>query len=261
MAQAPRRPVPSFRYEEALWAADLRHVAGVDEVGRGPVAGPVFAAAVILDPKQKRTRWMRDLRDSKMLDAAERERLAAVVRREALAWSISWSTVAEINAWGISKANYTAMVRAVSGLDIHPEHLLIDGPITVDHPLPQTAIIDGDAYCTSIAAASVIAKVARDALMSDLGFFYPNYGFEIHKGYATKDHLERIERYGVCSQHRNSWLAVQRRHAVFEAGEALDDPEALSEILDAVLNDMDRESSSVEAHNGVMNSMGTAHLV
>jgi len=258
MAQAPR-PVPSFRYEEAIWSSDSLHVAGVDEVGRGPVAGPVFAAAVILDPAKKRTRWMRDLRDSKMLEAAERERLAAAVRKEALAWSVSWSTVREINAWGISKANYTAMVRAISSLDVAPEHLLIDGPITVDHPLPQTAIIDGDAYCTSIAAASVIAKVARDALMCDLGYFYPKYGFELHKGYATKEHLERIERYGVCSQHRYSWLAVQRRHAVFTGSEQDDDTDL--EIPDFLTAASMAQMSNVEAHNGVMDSMGTAHLV
>jgi ribonuclease HII len=203
---------------------------------------------------------MKELRDSKMLDGADRERLAKAVRAEAVSWSIAWSTVREINAWGISKANYTAMVRAISSLDVPPEHLLIDGPITVDHPLPQTAIIDGDAYCTSIAAASIIAKVARDTLMCELDYFFPNYGFAIHKGYATRDHLERIERYGVCSQHRDSWLAVQRRAAVFtsleEAEAAEDEPPSFltvgAEVPPILI---------AAAHNGVMDSMGTAQLV
>ena len=209
MALGPR-PVPSTCIEEALWASDLRHVAGVDEVGRGPVAGPVYAAAVVLDP-YKRPAWLAELRDSKELIAVERERLAAAVRSEALSWAVGWATAAEIDAWGISRANSMAMVRAISGLGVVPQHILIDGPITVDHPLPQRAVVDGDATCTSIAAASVVAKVARDALMCDLDYFYPNYGFAVHKGYATRDHLERIERYGLCSQHRRSWLAVQRR--------------------------------------------------
>jgi ribonuclease HII len=182
----------------------------VDEVGRGPIAGPVYAAAVILHP-DRRPDWLSELRDSKVLPASDRERLAEVVRREAFAFGIGWCTVTEIDQWGIGPANKRAMVRALNALPVWPEHVLIDGPLPINHPLPQKTIIDGDATCTSIAAASIVAKVARDALMCDLDREYPAYGFAAHKGYATKEHLERLDKYGPSVEHRRSWLAVQRR--------------------------------------------------
>jgi ribonuclease HII len=209
MAAGPRLQ-PSTAVEESLWASGRRFVAGVDEVGRGPLAGPVYAAAVILD-RDRRPDWLGELRDSKELLANDRQRLAEAVRQEALDFAIGWATVREIDAWGIGLANKMAMIRAINGLHLRPEHVLIDGPLKVTHPLPQYAIIDGDATCMSIAAASNVAKVARDALMCQLDQIYPEYGFASHKGYATPDHLERLARYGACSQHRRSWLAVQRR--------------------------------------------------
>lgn len=209
MAAGPRLQ-PSLHEEEALWAAGRRYVAGVDEVGRGPLAGPVFAAAVVLDSRC-RGGWLSDLRDSKTLTAAERERLAECVRREAPAFAIGWATVPEIDTFGISAANKLAMRRALDGLKLRPHCVLIDGPATIDYPLPQQAIIDGDALCTSIAAASIVAKVARDALMCDLDRFFPQYGFASHKGYATREHLERLARFGPCPQHRRSWRSVQLR--------------------------------------------------
>ena len=213
MTAAPR-PQPSLEMETALWAERHRFVAGVDEVGRGPLAGPVFAAAVILDT-EARPGWLDDLRDSKELSARERERLDEAIRNEAVAYAVGWSTVAEIDAIGIGPANYQAMSRALSALRVRPEYVLIDGPIKLKHnPLPQRAIVDGDATCMSIAAASIVAKVARDALMCDLDRDYPQYGFAVHKGYATADHLSAIERHGVCVQHRRSWAAVQRRAAI-----------------------------------------------
>ena len=211
MAAGPRLQ-PSTAVEESLWASGCRCIAGVDEVGRGPLAGPVYAAAVILD-REDRPSWLGELRDSKELLANDRQRLAEAVRREALDYAIGWATVREIDAWGIGLANKMAMVRAINGLRLRPDHILIDGPLKVTHPLPQYAIIDGDATCVSIAAASNVAKVARDALMCQLDQLYPEYGFAAHKGYATRDHLERLERYGACRQHRQSWLAVQRRVA------------------------------------------------
>ena len=205
------RPLPSTSVEEALWAGPCRYVAGVDEVGRGPLAGPVYAAAVILDPSA-RPGWLSEVRDSKVLTAAERERLSEVVRAEAPAFGVGWASVAEIDAWGITKANRVAMMRALSRLPLQAEHVLIDGPSRLpDWPAPQQAIVDGDATCASIAAASIVAKVARDAVMAQLDSYYPMYGFGSHKGYSTPFHLKQIELHGLCAQHRRSWGAVARR--------------------------------------------------
>jgi ribonuclease HII len=211
MAAGPR-PQPSTEIEEALWASDVRFVAGVDEVGRGPLAGPVYAAAVILNP-DLRPEWLCELRDSKVLLAAERERLSEAVREGAIAFGIGWSSVFEIDAIGIGRANKLAMVRAIEALPVAPQYVLVDGPLATGHALPERTVVDGDALCTSIAAASIVAKVARDAVMRHLDHLYPEYGFASHKGYATPDHLSRIERYGLCTQHRRSWAALQRRVA------------------------------------------------
>jgi ribonuclease HII len=203
------RPKPSTAAERALWP-DFGYVAGVDEVGRGPLAGPIFAAAVILNP-QKRPRWLRDLRDSKVLTAPERERLAKAVRDEVPAYGIGYASVAEIDAWGITTANRMAMVRAISVLPVRPRYVLIDGPNKLPaFPLPQRAIVDGDASCCSIAAASIVAKVARDEVMCRLDSLHPEYGFASHKGYATREHMQQIARHGTCVQHRRTWLSVQK---------------------------------------------------
>jgi ribonuclease HII len=203
--------VPSTSAEEPLWAAGRRLVAGVDEVGRGPLAGPVYAGAVILDP-DRLPAWLGEVRDSKELLAPDRERLAVAIRAEALSFGLGWSTVAEIDAWGIATANRVAMTRALGALKLRPHFVLIDGPLDLhQQPIPNRAIVDGDATCMSIAAASIVAKVARDGLMCRLDAVYPEYGFASHKGYATRDHLERLSRFGPSVQHRRSWLAVQRR--------------------------------------------------
>ncbi|HLG10978.1 MAG TPA: ribonuclease HII [Dehalococcoidia bacterium] len=208
--------MPSTSFEEALWAAGHPLVAGVDEVGRGPLAGPVYAAAVILDP-DARPGWISELRDSKVLTATERERLSQAIRQEAPDFGVGWATVAEIDAWGISLANRMAMVRALQALSSRPQHVLIDGPQRLpNYAAPQRAIIDGDALCCTIAAASIVAKVARDAVMRRLDAVYPAYGFAAHKGYATREHLEALERHGACVEHRRSWAAVQRRGALAE---------------------------------------------
>ena len=210
---AGTRLLPSTSFEEAFWASGDRLVAGVDEVGRGPLAGPVYAAAVILNP-EARPGWLTEVRDSKVLPASERERLAQSIRAEAQAYGIGWSTVPEIDAWGISAANRMAMVRALQALGSLPHRVLIDGPQTLPNfRAPQKAIVDGDALCCSIAAASIVAKVARDEVMCQMDVVFPQYGFAAHKGYATKGHIDALEQYGPCVQHRRSWLAVQRRGA------------------------------------------------
>lgn len=205
------RPLPTTLIEEAHWASGCLHVAGVDEVGRGPLAGPVYAAAVILK-HDERPSWLCEVRDSKEVPVADRERLALLIRDEALGFGIGWASVAEIDGWGISAANRVAMMRAVNQLPIRPRFLLIDGPAKLPAYLgPQRAVVDGDALCSTIAAASIIAKVARDRVMCDLDIVYPEYGFASHKGYATKDHLQALERFGPTIQHRRSWGAVRRR--------------------------------------------------
>ena len=217
---AGTRPLPSTSVEASFWRSGCTLVAGVDEVGRGPLAGPVFTAAVVLNPR-KRPGWLKEVRDSKVMTAKDRERLSEVVRREALDYAVGWSSVAEIDAWGIGLANKMAMIRAIDGLKSRPGVVLIDGPIGVKHPVPQRTIVDGDATCCTIAAASIVAKVARDAVMCHLDVIYPGYGFASHKGYATRDHLESIARQGMCEQHRRSWLAVQRKAAEGEVASLL----------------------------------------
>jgi len=158
------------------------------------------------------------LRDSKVLTATERERLSQAIRQEAPDFGVGWATVAEIDAWGISLANRMAMVRALQALSSRPQHVLIDGPQRLpNYAAPQRAIVDGDALCCTIAAASIVAKVARDAVMRRLDAVYPAYGFAAHKGYATREHLEALERHGACVEHRRSWAAVQRRGALADA--------------------------------------------
>jgi ribonuclease HII len=216
MAAHPRRQSkPSTREEQALWAAGYKYVAGVDEVGMGPLAGPVFTAAVILDPNRatgrKKYRWLSEVNDSKVMPAPDRERLAEVIKAECVSYAIAWSTVAEIDALNIRQANFLAMRRAVAGLGVKADHILIDGPWPLQYALPQKSIVDGDALVSSIAAASIVAKVARDAFMCHVSRFFPEWRFHEHKGYSTPDHLQRIAKYGASSQHRRSWLAVRRR--------------------------------------------------
>lgn len=206
---AGSRPLPTTREERALWSAGCRFVAGVDEVGRGPIAGPVYAAAVVLDPR-RRYGWLRDVRDSKVLTAAERERLDVFIRRDVVSYGIGYASVGEIDGWGITCANRMAMERALMALGVRAGYVLIDGPTGIKTTHAQKAIVDGDATCASIAAASIVAKVARDHVMCVLDGHFPQYGFAGHKGYATRDHLERLARFGPCDQHRRSWPRVRQ---------------------------------------------------
>jgi ribonuclease HII len=181
-------------------------VAGVDEAGRGPLAGPVVAAAVILD----RRRRIDGLRDSKQLDAACRERLARAIERRSLAWSVAWADAAEIDRLNILGATWLAMRRAILGLCVQPLSVEVDGNCLPSLrfngvELPGRAIIGGDDKVRAISAASIIAKVHRDRIMCALDRIHPAYGFSRHKGYATPEHRECISRFGPCQQHRQSF--------------------------------------------------------
>lgn len=186
------------------------HVAGVDEAGRGPLAGPVVAAAVVLDPRRR----IRGVRDSKLIDPQERAELAIKIRRSALAWSVAWADVEEIDCLNILEATHLAMRRALIGLRFCPAHVQIDGnrcPSFAGLRMDCTfeAIIDGDALRTCIGAASILAKVQRDEMMVGLDKLYPQYGFAIHKGYGTPRHCEVLDSLGPSAIHRRSFEPVR----------------------------------------------------
>ena len=188
----------------SAWSAD-RLVCGVDEAGRGPLAGPVYAAAVILDPARR----INGLADSKVLTAERREVLAGRIKERATAWSVAFATVEEIDRLNIFHASMLAMRRAVEGLSVRPTAAIIDGnSCPPGLGCPARAIVDGDATERPISAASILAKTARDAEMTALHDRYPQYGFDQHKGYATAEHLQALGRVGPCEIHRRSFYAV-----------------------------------------------------
>jgi ribonuclease HII len=186
----------------------VQYIAGVDEAGRGPLAGPVYAAAVILDP----ARPIRGLRDSKQLTAARRETLAVRICERAIAWQVAWADVEEIDCLNILGATMLAMRRAVAGLAVRPSLVQVDGncvPEIADCCDRTQAIVGGDETIAAISAASIIAKQARDALMPLLELAYPGYQLAAHKGYATPDHLAALARLGPSPQHRQSFAPVR----------------------------------------------------
>ena len=193
-------------YEQTQWSAGLLHVAGVDEAGMSPLAGPVVAAAVIL-PRGAR---IPEVDDSKKLDATTRERLAPRIREMAISWAIGVCEVGEIDRLNIYYAGLIAMRRAVLGLAIRPEAMLIDARRLRELDIPQQAIVHGDAKSLSIAAASILAKTSRDARMIDLDSQYPGYGFAKHKGYGVREHRRAIDRLGVTPIHRRSFGPIMR---------------------------------------------------
>ena len=180
--------------------------AGVDEAGRGPLAGPVCAAAVILDPDKP----IEGLNDSKKLSAKKREALAPLIRERALAWGVGWASVEEIDSVNILEATFLAMERALAALVRKPELILIDGNRAPKHlPAPFETIVKGDARVPAISAASILAKTERDRLMAQIGREHPEYGFGQHAGYGTKAHIEAIGKYGVLPCHRRSFEPVK----------------------------------------------------
>ena len=200
---------PDWSAERLLWKQGYLRVAGVDEVGRGPLAGPVVAAAVVFPPAFT-SRKLPGLRDSKQLTAAARQRLAPRVRALAAGVGVGSASPAEIDALGIVGATVAAMSRAVRELPAPADHLLVDAlPLDCDG-LPCRPIVHGDALCCSIAAASIVAKVARDALMDELDAQYPGYGLARHKGYPTAEHLAALARLGPTPLHRRSFAPVRR---------------------------------------------------
>jgi ribonuclease HII len=184
--------------------------AGVDEAGRGPLAGPVVASAVILDPRRR----IRGIRDSKLIEPAERTELAIKIRASAIAWSVAWADVEEIDNLNILQATYLAMRRALLGLRVRPAHVQVDGDrcpsfIGLSLECSFEAIVDGDARRICIGAASILAKTTRDAMMVGLDAIYPQYGFASHKGYSTPEHFEALGKYGPSPIHRRSFEPVR----------------------------------------------------
>jgi ribonuclease HII len=185
-------------------------VAGVDEAGRGPLAGPVVAAAVILDP----SRPIDGLADSKKLSAARREQLADDIRQCAIAWAVAWADRAEIDALNILSATMLAMRRSIIGLRVEPSAVLVDGNRLPDlrfnaRQIRGEAIVGGDSKVAAISAASIIAKTTRDRIMVDLDHLYPDYEFARHKGYGTEVHRQHLQRFGPCEHHRRSFAPVR----------------------------------------------------
>jgi len=185
-------------------------LAGVDEVGRGPLVGSVVAAAVILDLKAP----IDGLTDSKKLTARRRESLDVLIRERALAFAVAEASAEEVDSLNIYHATHLAMRRAVDALAPQAEYLLVDGNRLPGHALPGQAVVKGDARHPAIAAASILAKVARDAQMAELDLRYPEYGFARHKGYPTKEHLAALEAHGPLAEHRKSFAPVQRQLAL-----------------------------------------------
>jgi len=186
--------------------APPRLICGVDEAGRGPLAGPVFAAAVVFAPGKRAPNGMAD---SKLLSARRRERLAVVIREKSLVWAVAWASVEEIDTLNILQASLLAMRRAVESLLIVPDQVLLDGMHCPDLAVPARAVVDGDAKVKVISAASILAKTARDAEMLRLHERFPQYGFDEHKGYPTPQHLRALRRYGVCEVYRRSFAPVR----------------------------------------------------
>jgi ribonuclease HII len=181
------------------------NITGVDEAGRGPLAGPVLAAAVILNPM----RPIEGLADSKILSEPKRNSLSIIIKEVALSWSVAQATVEEIEELNILQATLLAMQRAINNLHIQPDEALIDGNCLPDVPIPARAIVRGDSKVKAISAASILAKVERDKIMCDYYKKYPDFSFHLHKGYGTKQHLAEIEQFGFLDIHRKTFNPVK----------------------------------------------------
>ncbi len=201
---------PSHIFEEEAWRCGYVRIAGLDEAGRGPLAGPVVAAAVVLPPGF----CPAGLQDSKLVPAARRERLFEEIRSRALGIGVGAASVEEIDRVNILEATRLAMARAIQGLVPAPDFLLLDAVSLPAVALPQRPIVRGDRLSISIAAASILAKVTRDGLMRHLHEHHPRYRFDLHKGYGTPEHLRLLARYGPCEAHRKSFRPVREHGSI-----------------------------------------------
>ena len=206
---AKRGVTPTYREEESLLRQGYSLVAGLDEAGRGPLAGPVLAGVAVLPPNPTGP-WVGLVRDSKQMTPAQREAVLPQIREAALALEVGIGHPHEIDEMGIVGATRLAMRRALDSLALLPQFLLLDALTLPQVPVAQKAIVRGDASCLSIAAASIVAKVTRDGLMRDADRAYPGYGFAQHKGYGTREHLSCLRKLGPCPIHRRSFRPVSQ---------------------------------------------------
>ena len=207
-----RRPVADDSEESALISLGYSYVAGIDEVGRGPLAGPVVAGLVVFPPGIK-GRWLRSIRDSKLMSKKEREDILPRIRDASLTAETGMSSASEIDDLGIVPATRLAMARALGSMPLLPQYLLVDSLDLPDIDIPQKAIIHGDVRCLSIAAASIVAKVERDRMMTEADERYPGYAFAANKGYATAEHLRALASRGPCEIHRFSFAPISQMTA------------------------------------------------
>lgn len=194
--------IAMWEIEDKFYAGGIQTICGVDEAGRGPLAGPVYAAAVILPPHLQ----IQGLTDSKKLTDKKRRELFPIIQEQAIAYGIGFASEAEIDKINILQATFLAMERALGALSVRPELVLIDGNREKDFGLPVKTVVKGDSLSANIAAASILAKVSRDDWMLRMEEAYPGYGFSIHKGYGTKAHYEALRTLGACPIHRRSFL-------------------------------------------------------
>ena len=204
-------PAAPYRFEAQAWRTGLTRIAGVDEAGRGPLAGPVVAAAVVIAPDRR----VRGVADSKVLPPERREELFALIHERAVAVGVGIVDHLTIDRINILEATRLAMDQALAALALVPELIITDFVSLRACPCPQRNLVDGDARCASVAAASIVAKVTRDRLMRELDAEFPAYGFAKHKGYATPEHIAAIDRHGLCPQHRRSFVSEWRQGHLF----------------------------------------------
>ena len=202
-------PTPDLQFESALWKAGLSGIAGIDEAGRGSLAGPVTAAAVILPADKDIASSLTGIKDSKQLTAKERNEARERIEAISLAWAVGWAENSEIDEIGIAPATRLAVWRALEKINPAPDHLLVDFITLPDITIPQTRLVKGDARSLSIAAASILAKTHRDEVMIANANIYPGFGFEKNKGYATVFHREAIQSRGPCPLHRMSFAPIR----------------------------------------------------
>jgi ribonuclease HII len=199
---------PDLSFEQVLWETGQEYIAGIDEAGRGALAGPVAAGAVILPALAGMGNLLKGVRDSKQMTPCQRDKARERILLYVISWGVGFATPEEIDRMGILPATRLAACRALENLNPSPSHLLLDYLFLPDNPLPQTALIKGDCRSLSIAAASVLAKTSRDKLLRELDQAYPGYGLAAHKGYGTQAHREALQRLGPCPVHRLSFTLL-----------------------------------------------------